>query len=137
MIAKKQKIKKSFFTPKNKRLVLVFLLLLPIIYLAETNLNLNQERKKLIEDLEQTKKTLADSIDKENRLNNLLSHISSSQALEKVAREDLNLQKPGEKILVVKNEDDMQKQGEGSSQKEETGFSFGNIIDWIKEKTGI
>lgn len=87
--------------------------------------------------MEQTKKAADEYAEKEKHLNDLLSQVSSPQALEKVAREDLNLQKPGEKVLVVKREEDGQNQNSTSSQEEKAGFSFQNIIDWVKEKIGI
>ena len=137
MIAKKLKIKKSFFSPGRRSLFLAILLLLPISYLIAANIKLNQERQKILGDLEQTKKAANEYAEKEQHLNNLLSQVSSPQALEKVAREDLNLQKPGEKVLVVKREDESQSQEATSSQKETTGFSFQNIINWVKTKIGI
>lgn len=137
MIARKSKIKKSFFSPDGRGLFLAILLLLPISYLVVTNLKLNQERQKILGDLEQTKKSAAESAEKEQHLNNLLSQASSPEALEKVAREDLNLQKPGEKILVIKREEEGQNQTSTLPQKEKTGFSFQNILDWVKEKMGI
>lgn len=88
-------------------------------------------------EMEQAKAAVSESAEKENHLNNLLSQVSSPQALEKVAREDLNLQKPGEKILVIKREGEDQNQNTTSSQKEKPGFSFQNIINWVKEKLGI
>lgn len=135
MIAKKQKNRKRFFSPERKGFFWTILLLISIVFLISTNLKLNQERQKVMAEMKEAKKSLAASIEKEEKLNNLLSHISSAQALEKAAREDLNLQKPGEKILVVKKEEESK--NSTSSQKENTGFSFQNIIDWIKEKTGI
>ena len=137
MIAKKSKIKKSFFSPGKGSLFLAILLLFPISYLVATNLKLNQERQKIMGEMEQTKKAAIESIEKKNHLNSLLSQVSSPQALEKVAREDLNLQKPGEKILVIKREGEDQTQTSTPSQKEKPGFSFQNAINWVKVRLGI
>jgi len=136
MIAKKRKNKKRFLTPAKKSLLFTILLLPLVIYMAAANIRLNEERQKVLKDLAQVKETANTYSEKEKNLNSLLTQASTPAALEKVARESFNLQKPGEKILVVKKEDAAASTS-GAIATKEAGFSLQTVTDWVKGKLGI
>jgi len=137
MIAKKRKNKKRFLTPGKKSLFLTILLLPLIIYMAAANIKLNEERQKVLKDLAQVRETANTYSEKEKNLSSLLTEASTPAALEKVARESFNLQKPGERVLVVKKDTGTSVEASKVETKENTGFSLQTAIDWVKEKLGI
>jgi cell division protein FtsB len=132
MIAKKKKNRKSFWTFRKKTVLLAIFLVPLTIYFIDTNLKLNTERQKLLNNLADVKQTSNSYSEKEKRLNSLLTEAASPASLEKVAREELNLQKPGEQILMIKKDESTQGQDQGA-QEQNKGL-FGNIINWIKNQ---
>jgi len=136
MIAKKRKNKKRFLTPGKKSLFLAIFILPLVVYMAVANIRLNEERQKVLKDLAQVKQTSETYSEKEKNLNSLLTQASTPAALEKVARESFNLQKPGEKILVVKK-DDSAASTSGVEASKQAGFSLQTVTDWVKGKLGI
>ena len=137
MIAKKRKNKKRFLTPGKKSLFLTILLLPLIIYMAAANIRLNEERQKVLKDLAQVRETANTYSEREKNLSSLLTEVSTPAALEKVARESFNLQKPGERVLVVKKDAGASVEAGKVETKEGTGFSLQTAIDWVKGKLGI
>ncbi|MDD5696813.1 MAG: septum formation initiator family protein [Candidatus Pacebacteria bacterium] len=129
MIAKKRKKEKSIlkdFTRKAK----VFLSVAFVLFLVYTNIKIFVETQKGDKELKRIE-AIIETLNKENeRLNFELGNTDSQAYLEKVAREELGLQKPGEQVIVIK------KEGEGESAGKEGGrFQFlKDVFNWIKEK---
>ncbi|MDD3170202.1 MAG: septum formation initiator family protein [Candidatus Paceibacterota bacterium] len=129
MIAKKRKKEKSVwkdFTGKAK----VFLSIAFVLFLAYTNIRIFVETQKGDRELKRIE-AIIEALNKEKeKLNFELGNTASEAYLEKVAREELGLQKPGEQVIVVK------KEGEGEGVEKETGrFQFlKDVFSWIKEK---
>lgn len=114
------------------------ILILPLVaYMAMANIKLNEQRQKVLKDLAQVKETANIYSEKEKNLNSLLVEASTPAALEKVARESFNLQKPGEKILVVKKSATSTAEAGQSEAKKDEGFSLQRAIDWVKGMIGI
>lgn len=129
MIAKKRKKEKSAwkdFTGKAK----VFLSVAFVLFLAYTNIRIFVETQKGDKELKKIEAIIEDLNKDNERLNFELGNTDSQAYLEKVAREELGLQKPGEQVIVVK------KEGEGESAvKEDERFQFlKDVFSWIKEK---
>lgn len=129
MIAKKRKKEKSAwkdFTGKAK----VFLSIAFVLFLAYTNIRIFVETQKGDKELKKIEAIIEDLNKDNERLNFELGNTDSQAYLEKVAREELGLQKPGEQVIVVK------KEGEGESAvKEDERFQFlKDVFSWIKEK---
>ncbi len=129
MIAKKRKKEKSVWKDLTRRAKL-FLSVAFVIFLAYTNIRIFAEIKKGDKDLKKIE-AIIEALNKEkDRLNFELGNIDSEAYLEKVAREELGLQKAGEQVIVVK------KEGEGEGmEKENKRFQFlKDIFNWIKGK---
>ncbi|HPD19887.1 MAG TPA: septum formation initiator family protein [Candidatus Pacearchaeota archaeon] len=129
MIAKKRKKEKSVFQ-KIAEKVKVLLWIALIGFLVYTNVNIFLEIEKGGKDLKKLKAT-TESLNKEKeKLNFELGNTNSEAYLEKVAREELGLQKPGEQVIVIKKEGE-----EVKSEEEKSNFQFfKNVWEQIKKK---
>ena len=129
MIAKKRKKEKSVFQ-KIAEKVKVLLWIVLIGFLVYTNVNIFLEIEKGGKDLKKLKAT-TESLNKEKeKLNFELGNTNSEAYLEKVAREELGLQKPGEQVIVIKKEGE-----EVKSEEEKSNFQFfKNVWEQIKKK---
>lgn len=129
MIAKKRKKEKSAFQ-KIAEKVKVLLWIALIGFLVYTNVNIFLEIEKGGKDLKKLKAT-TESLNKEKeKLNFELGNTNSEAYLEKVAREELGLQKPGEQVIVIKKEGE-----EVKSEEEKSNFQFfKNVWEQIKKK---
>ena len=130
------KKKRVFQQPRRwKGLFSIFLVMLAgvlLIFLITLNLKISQERAKLQRELANLQGELQKSQEGREELIAKLSKAQSGDYLEKVARQDLNLQKEGEKVVafVLK-----EKTEEGEKDEEET--FWGKISDWLLEKLKI
>jgi len=118
-----------------KGLFSIFLVVLAgvlLIFLITLNLKISRERAKLQRELTNLQGELQKSQEGKEELIAKLSKAQSGDYLEKVARQDLNLQKEGEKVVafVLK-----EKAEEGEKDEEET--FWGKISDWLLEKLKI
>jgi len=92
---------------KNKKWKNLFFILLIIFVLAIagflviSNSRLGKARSQLIEKIESLKKEIQKAGEKNQELKQQVSESSQESFIEKEARERLNLQKPGEKVVVV------------------------------------
>ncbi len=99
MIAEFEKIKNSFWQKTFFPLFLLVLIILTIGFLIVSNWKISQKRKELILRIEDLKKEIQISENRQKELNDKI--FPSEFFLEKEAREKLNLKKPGEEVIVV------------------------------------
>lgn len=113
-------------------IIIVFLL---IVFLAVSNWNLNKKRSHLnakIDIMAQKNATL-ERINSD--LKEKISEIPEENYLEKVAREQFNLKKPGEEVVVIKKERGSATSAESEPQK--SFFEPKKWLEWVKSKFGI
>lgn len=129
MIAKKRKKEKSIFQKIVKK-TKVFLWIVLIGFLVYTNVNIFLEIERGGKDLKKLE-TAAENLSKEKeRLDFELGNTNSEAYLERVAREELGLQKPGEQVIVIKKEEEEEKK-----EEEKSNFQFfKNIWEQIKKR---
>lgn len=72
--------------------------------LVVANFRINSRRDEMMIRIDQLKKDIKSLEDKNQQLNKNLNQANSADNLEKVAREQLGLKKPGEEVVVVKNQ---------------------------------
>ncbi len=107
MLARKRKKRKGFNIQKFLY-ILVFCILFVFLTYSAINLFLKRQAfQKEINILEQEKEEL---LKQRESLKFSLGEAYSEAYLEKTAREDLNLQKPGERVFVIKKEAEAKKE---------------------------
>ena len=79
-------------------------ILLVIVFLFFTNWKINQRRAVLTARIAALKEEIAILVQKNEELEKKKSQIEGEEYLEKVARDQLNLKKPGEEVVVVAKE---------------------------------
>jgi len=103
-----------------------FLMLLVLIVLIIANMRIYQKREKLVSQIENLKNKIQYLQNKNNDLKDSISQINNDEYIEKIARKELSLQKPGEKVFSFIKE---------SSQQEESNQSqkdfLQNWLGWI------
>ncbi len=101
MLAKKGKNKK---TRETLLFSVIFVLLFFGItgFLVVSNWNINQKRNDLNAKIESLRKQIQDMEEKKIQLESGIDQSQSSEYLEGVARDSLDLKKPGEDVVVVK-----------------------------------
>lgn len=75
-----------------------------VVFLASTNWKIYQKRISLESQAAVLKKQIGDLEQKNTELNKNLSYAKSDEYAEKVARDQLDLKKPGEGVVVVEKE---------------------------------
>ena len=122
----KRKIRSFFYSKKMVILLLLVTALLSFstikVYLKSRNaLSKNEEAKKELADLEKRKAELEKDV----------SRLNTASGLEEEIRKNFNVQKPGEKVLVIVDKN-------AENVKIETGNNlsdfFSKIWGWVKEK---
>ena len=103
-----------------------------VVFLIILNLKINQERAKLQSEIENLAGELQESQSAREELLSKISKAQSEEYLEKVARQDLNLQKEGEKAVAFV----MEEKTEEGEEIEEKNF-LGEISDWLLKKLKI
>ena len=127
MIAKKRKNRKSYKTIFFSSIF--SLLILAIIYfLVISNWKINERRQEMSAKIESLKKEIQQREEKNSQLKLGTSQSQSQDYLEKVARENLDLKKPGEEVVVVKPV---------SSTTEQVSGEEKNLWQKIREKFGF
>lgn len=124
---KKRKNKKFFFL-----VLLVLLAGVFLVFLITLNLKIGQERAKLQRELANLQREIQKSQAGREELISKISRVQSGDYLEKVAREDLNLQKEGEKVFAFVFKEEAK---EGEKDEEETFWE--KISDWLLKKLKI
>ena len=95
--------------------VIVILSLVAVGFLVKTNVKINRKRAELLSRIESLTAEIQIAEQKNQELKSKISQSESSDYLEKVAREQLNMKKPGEEIVVITKEET-----QGSSEKEKS-----------------
>jgi len=125
MITKKTKKVKTLINDwKRKLSILAFAFL--IIVLLDANIKIFKEKNKSQKELEKIEKAIEAETKEKDRYNFELGKTDSSEYLEKIAREELGLQKPGEQVIIIK------KQEELKEEKEESQNFFQKAFNWFK-----
>ncbi len=127
MLAKKGKNKKA---SQAVLFSVIFVLLFFAVtgFLVVSNWNINQKRNDLNTKIESLRKEIQDLEEKKVELQAGINQSQSSEYLEEVARESLDLKKPGEDVVVVK---------QSASTTEETAAQEKSFWQKIREKIGF
>jgi len=100
MITSFGKRKKGRFSESNFWLILAVIVIIVITgFLVVSNIKLKQKKDKLENQLAAIEKEIKDFQNKNKELEEGISRIGEEEYIEEVAREDLNLQKEGEKVV--------------------------------------
>jgi len=127
MIAKKRKNRKSYKTIFFSS-IFGLLILAIIAFLVISNWKINERRQEMSAKIESLKKEIQQREEKNSQLKLGTSQSQSQDYLEKVARENLDLKKPGEEVVVVKPV---------SSTTEQVSGEEKNLWQKIREKFGF
>ena len=127
MLAKKVKNKKA---RETLLFSVIFVLLFFSVtgFLVVSNWNINQKRNDLNTKIESLRKEVQDLEERKVQLQAGINQSQSQEYLEEVARESLDLKKPGEDVVVVK---------QSATTTEETTAQEKNFWQNIKEKIGF
>jgi cell division protein FtsB len=125
MIAKKNKKVKSIINDWKRRLSIVGFVFL-IAVLLNANIRIFIEKNKAEKELKKIEDAIEIEVKEKERYNFELGKSSGEEYLEKIAREELGLQKPGEQIIVIK------KQEEIEQEEEQNKGTMEKIVDWFK-----
>jgi cell division protein FtsB len=88
-----------------------FFIILAIGFLVSTNWKIYKKKIDLQAKVIELRQE-AESLEKtNNELNKNLDYVKSDEYLEKVAREQLDMKKPGEEVVVIQKENSQQKKG--------------------------
>ena len=122
-----------------KRFLLVtggILMLSFLILLVVANVRIYQKREKFISQIEKLKNKIQNMQNKNSDLKKGISQINNDEYIEKIAREELSLQKPGEKVISFIKEPSQQNedsQGQKNFLQNWLGW-LSNGWQWIKDK---
>lgn len=98
-------------------------IVIAIFFVSVSIVNVFKKRKDVESEIAKTKKENISLIEKKNELANLLDYFQDKSFIEKEARRRLNLQKPGEKeVIVVDN-----KSGDNKADSSQANIS--GIVD--------
>ncbi len=105
-------------------IIITFLVLsLMFIFLALSNFRIFQKRTSNISILEQLEEKALELEEKKDHLEQELENIYSPDYLERVAREQLRLVKPGERVVIIQIQETQEEE-----QEEESSFWD---FDWL------
>jgi len=105
---------------------IAFLFLLIISFLTISNIKINQKRRKLMAQIHSLKDEVQRAEERKEKLKNEISQAKSEENIEKVARDQLGLKKPGEEVLVIKK-----KKKEESTMNKEKNKNWWDMIKSI------
>ena len=126
MVADFKKKKNTLF----RKILLIgglILTLLVFISLVFADINVYNKRKKLDSQIENLKNKIQDIESENKNLKENISKTNDEKYIEKIAREELDLQKPGEKVFSFVK-DSSQPQQNNQNQKN----FFQQWLDWLK-----
>lgn len=132
MLAKKYKKVKWGFHINKKKIAIVFWSIFGlwfIVFLLYSNIKMFQKRTELDNNLEKLDSTIESLNKDKDSLNFRLGETNSSEYVEKVAREDLGMQKPGEQVVIIKKEGNA---NTGNENKNGVLQIAQGLVDWIK-----
>ena len=133
MLAKKSKKRK----PQNKqalvtRIFWIASCLFLFVYLAFANVKIFLQRHENSNSLKQLSSAAASLESSQRKLNVELGATTTSEYVEKVAREDFGYKKEGEQVVVVKKEESKQ----GQIAQTNNWQFIQDIINWFTAKMG-
>ena len=125
--------------PKRQILIAIggIFILFIIVVLAIANVKMYQKTQKYFSQIDDLKNKIQESDDKKVSLNEGIKNSNNEAYIEKVAREELDLQKPGENVAsFIKSTDNHQKQDNGNTVFQlwiaGIGNFFNSALDWFK-----
>ena len=103
------------------------------VCLIVADVHIYRTRQKLISQVENLKTKIHDLKDKNNNLKQGIANADNSQYVEKIAREELDLQKPGEKVVsfVVTDKQSPQDASEQESFLQIWQANLGHFWSWM------
>jgi cell division protein FtsB len=137
MLAKKGKKRKVKKSKPKQALPRVFgtIFVLFAVYLLYTNIMIFIERSKIDSNYKNLNAAAANLSKEKETLKMQLGETYSDQYLERVAREELGLQKEGEKIVVIKKSEGNDEKSTDTQAK--SAGPLDELFKWISEKLGI
>lgn len=100
-----------------------------IVFLLYSNIKIFQKRTELNKNLETLDSTVESLTKEKDSLSFSLGETSSSEYLERVAREDLGMQKAGEQVVIIKKEAGTESSGSSSNGVLQI---VSKLVDWVK-----
>ncbi|HNY36186.1 MAG TPA: septum formation initiator family protein [Candidatus Pacearchaeota archaeon] len=132
MLAKKYKKVKWGIHFNKRKISIVFWSIFGfwfIFFLLYSNIKIFQKRTELNKNLETLDSTVESLTKEKDSLNFSLGETNSSEYLEKVAREDLGMQKPGEQVVIIKKDSNVSKNNNSDNNVLQI---FTGFVNWIK-----
>ncbi|MFZ3057977.1 MAG: septum formation initiator family protein [Minisyncoccales bacterium] len=133
MLAKKGKKVKWGIHFNKKKIAIVFWTIFGfwfIFFLLYSNIKMFQKRTELDKNLETLDSTIESMTKEKDSLSFSLGETDSSDYLERVAREDLGMQKPGEQVVIIKKDSGI---AENNNSNNNVLQIIRGIVDWIKD----
>ena len=100
-------------------------------FLISGNIKLSKRRAELLLQINQLKEKVAQIEEKKKEVEKNIVQKNNKEFLEEIARDQLNLKKPGEKVVVVQKEESEDKK-EDEQRKKSLWEKIKNIIEPIK-----
>lgn len=104
MLPKQNKNKKGF--SKRELFISIFFAVMfvgLVGVLITANYKINQKRDELIKKIDGLKKQIQEAQQKNEQLSKDINQANSQEQLEKIAREQMGLKKPGEEVVIIKD----------------------------------
>ena len=127
MIAKNSKKVKGIISDLKRKVILGGLIFL-VVFMLYTNIKILEERKRAEKELFKIEEQIKEEEKEKDKYNFQLGKSNTEEYLEKVAREELGLQKPGEQVVIIKKQEEEKR----SEQIEDQGF-VEKIFNWFRE----
>ena len=125
MIAKKNKKVKSIINDWKKKLSIAGFMFL-VVVLLNANIRIFIEKNKSEKELKKIEDMIEVEVKEKERYDFELGKSSGEEYLEKIAREELGLQKPGEQIVIIKKQEEVEQE-----EEQNKGF-MEKVVDWFK-----
>ena len=136
MIPKNEKNKKK--GPGKELIFSVFFAILFIglvAVLIGANLKINTKRQEMVNRIDELRKEIKDLESKNKELDKEVNASGSPEALEKIAREQLGMKKPGEEVVVINTDSQKEeKKPEEAKPEEQKAGVFQSIWKWFTGK---
>jgi cell division protein FtsB len=132
MLAKKGKKVKWGIHFNKKKIAIVFWTIFGfwfIFFLLYSNIKMFQKRTELDKNLETLDSTIESLTKEKDSLSFSLGETDSSDYLERVAREDLGMQKPGEQVVIIKKDSGI---AENNNSNNGVLQIIEEFVNWIK-----
>lgn len=123
----RQKSKFSF----NKKIGLTMLLVAFLILILPSVWRLQKQQSRVEEEINNLKKEIAEYEGKNNDIKKLVTYLESDAFLEEQARLNFNLKKPGEKVVIIEDGNDINSFSVASSTKNSSTEETPNYKLWL------